>query len=187
MNYNMKIQNSCSFFGHRKINVTEELKSKTKDIIIDLITNYNVHVFLFGSRSEFDSLCHSIIDEFKHDYPYIKRICYTCINETCNLECEREKLEKVYSHVKQNILFVEEEFHFKSKYSSGKASYIERNQAMIDNSDFCIFYYDKDYNPEKRKYSKNNMSLYQPNSGTKLAYRYALSKSKVVLNVKDLI
>lgn len=46
----------CSFFGHRKIDITEELKQKVKDTIEDLIINHNVEVFLFGSRSDFDYL-----------------------------------------------------------------------------------------------------------------------------------
>lgn len=31
---------------------------------------------------------------------------------------------------------------------AGKASFVERNQGMIDNSDFSVFYYKGDYAPE---------------------------------------
>ena len=55
----------CSFFGHRKINITEELKEKVKSIIEDLILNHGVTSFLFGSRSEFDYLCHLLVTELK--------------------------------------------------------------------------------------------------------------------------
>ena len=78
---------------------------------------------------------------------------------------------------------VEEDRGFKTKYTSGKASYVERNQAMIEDSDFCIFYYDENYHPEMRKYSKKNCSFYQPKSGTKLAYIYAIRKKKTCINV----
>ena len=35
----------CSFFGHRKIEITEELKQKLREIIEDLIVNHNVSIF----------------------------------------------------------------------------------------------------------------------------------------------
>ena len=81
------------------------------------------------------------------------------------------------------MLGFEEEFEHKGKYTSGKASYVERNQAMINDSDFCIFYYDESYNPPKRKKSKQDLFEYQPKSGTRLAYDYAKQKRKIVLNV----
>ena len=55
----------CCFIGHRKINATEALKIKVSELIEDLIVNHNVNTFLFGSRSEFDNLCHSIVSEIK--------------------------------------------------------------------------------------------------------------------------
>lgn len=58
-------------------------------------------------------------------------------------------------------------------FNAGKASYVERNQEMIDASDFCVVYYDPQYRPPKRKYSKRSIGEYQPKSGTALAYEYA--------------
>ncbi len=49
---------------------------------------------------------------------------------------------------------------------AGKASYVERNRIMIDESDFGIFYMNENYFLSKSK------------SGTKIAYDYALKKSK---------
>lgn len=54
----MQKHKTCSFFGHRKIEITEELKEKVRAIVEDLIVNHNVLIFLFGSRSDFDYLCH---------------------------------------------------------------------------------------------------------------------------------
>ena len=54
--------------------------------------------------------------------------------------------------------------------NAGKAVYVERNRIMIDNSDFCIFYYDKTRAGDKF-------------SGTRLAYKYALSQNKNILNL----
>ena len=179
----------CSFFGHRKIELSEELKDKVKSVIENLIQNYNVLTFLFGSRSDFDYLCHQIVTELKEKYPSIKRVAYTCRSESCILEHEREKWEKIYSYsLKKEVrlLGVEEEFEHKTKYTSGKASYVERNQSMINDSDYCIFYYDEHYQPEMRYCSKRSVGYYQPKSGTALAYAYARQRKKILINIKQL-
>ena len=176
----------CSFFGHRKIYITEDLKQKVKVILEDLIVNHNVLIFLFGSRSDFDYLCHLVVTELKEKYPNIIRKCYTYRSETCTLESERSYWEEIYSHFRKEkvtLLGVEEEIEHKTKYTAGRASYIERNQAMINVSDYCIFYYDENYQPEIRKYSKRSIGYYQPKSGTALAYAYAKQKKKLIVNV----
>ena len=176
----------CSFFGHRKIELTEELKQKVKEVVENLIVNHNVLTFLFGSRSDFDYLCHLVVTELKEKYPNIIRKCYTCRSETCTLESEREHWEEIYSHFRKEkvtLLGVEEEVEHKTKYTSGRASYVERNQAMINDSDFCVFYYDENYQPEMRKYSKRSIGYYQPKSGTALAYAYAKQKKKTIINI----
>ena len=177
---------TCSFFGHRNTTITEELKYKVKVIVEDLIINQNVKIFLFGSRSNFDYLCHLVITELKEKYNFIKRIAYTCKSETCILESEREKWEEIYSKLQKKKVTLpgfEEEFEHKTKYTSGRASYVERNQAMINDSDYYIFCYDESYQPEMRKYSKRSIGYYQPKSGTALAYAYAKQKKKIIFNI----
>ena len=172
---------TCSFFGHRKIVETEDLIQRVRNVIVNLIENYNVRVFLFGSRSDFDSLCHSIVTELKEKYPKIERRAYTCRSETCTLEKERAYWEGVYSHFEKRpvtLLGVEQEVEHKTKYTSGKAQYVERNQAMIDDSDFCVFYYNPQYQPPRRKYSRHSIGDYQPKSGTQLAFDYASQKKR---------
>ena len=56
-------KNTCCFFGHRKINKTEELKSKLIEIIEKLIVEKHVDTFLFGSKSCFNSLCIELVTE----------------------------------------------------------------------------------------------------------------------------
>ncbi len=175
----------CSFFGHRNTELTEKQYKALKRIIEDLIIK-NVQIFLFGSRSDFDFTCHKIVTELKEKHPFIVRKCYTCKSESCTLESERAYWEEVYSHFKKEkvtLFGVEEEIEHKTKFSSGKASYVERNRAMIDDSDYCVFYYDKNYQPQTRKLSKRSVSSYQPKSGTKLAYEYAKQKRKTIINL----
>ncbi len=177
---------ACSFFGHREIELNEEIKQKVKEVIENLIVNQSVNVFLFGSRSNFDYLCHLVVTELKEKYQNIKRIAYTCKSETCTLEDKKQEMERIYSILgieKERLLCVEEEFEHKTKYRSGRASYVERNQAMINDSDFCVFYYDENYKPKMRKYSKRSDFYYQPKSGTRIAFEYAKKKKKFLINI----
>ena len=67
------MEKTCCFFGHRKIEITEELKNRLLAIIENLIISENVTTFLFGSRSQFDDLCHTIVTELKEKYPHLRR------------------------------------------------------------------------------------------------------------------
>ena len=67
--------------------------------------------------------------------------------------------------------------------AAGKAAYVERNQAMIQASDFCVFYFNDEYLPESRKESKIAITSYQPKSGTRLAFDYAKANGKTIINL----
>ncbi|MBQ8320427.1 MAG: hypothetical protein IJX81_06065 [Clostridia bacterium] len=56
---------ACCFIGHRKIDNGVELTQRVEETIRDLIKNKGVTTFLFGSRSEFDDLCHEIVIGFQ--------------------------------------------------------------------------------------------------------------------------
>lgn len=178
----------CSFFGHRKIKITKMLRNKVYGIVEDLITQKSVMVFLFGSKSQFDNLCLQVVSELKQKYPYIQRVAYTCKSESCILENEKKQWEQIFSKLDKKeieIVCFDAEYEFKSKYTAGRASYVERNQAMINQSNYCVFYYDSNYLPPQRKYSKFNISYTQPKSGTRLSYEYARQKKKHIINVFD--
>lgn len=179
----------CCFFGHRNTKLTDYQYETLKNVIENLIVNLNVRIFLFGSKSDFDTICHNVVTDLKVKYPFIVRKGYTCRSETCILESEREYWEEVYSHFRKNVSLrgVEEEVEHKTKYTSNKASYVERNKAMINDSDYCVFYYDENYQPKMRKSSNRSVGYYQPKSGTKIAYDYAKQRRKVVINLKEII
>ncbi len=177
---------TCSFLGHRNTKLAQSQIQKLNEVLENLIVEQNVSTFLFGSKSKFNNLCLSLVTSLKNKYPYIKRIGYTCRSETCHLEKDRLEWEKYYLSLgnKPSQLFgFEMECEHRTKYTAGKASYIERNQAMIDNSNYCIFYYNSEYKPSIRKLSKKDMGYYQPKSGTALAYKYAKKKKKVIINI----
>ena len=179
---------TCSFFGHRKIEWNEILEYRVTNLVKELILEHNVTTFLFGSRSNFDYVCQEIVEKLKAKYGHIKMISYTCPSEFCFLESEREKWEDVLSFSekrKVHLVCFDEEVEHKTKYTAGKSSYIQRNQAMINASDYCIFYYNKNYQPPMRSHSKRSVVEYQPNSGTALAYKYAKQKNKIIYNLFD--
>ena len=95
-----KIMKACSFFGHRDTPQTEELKEKVREIVERLIIEEGVDTFLFGSRSNFDELCHMVVTELKEKYPYIQRIAYLCKHETGCLVGEGAKMKQ---QIKQQI------------------------------------------------------------------------------------
>ena len=163
---------TCTFFGHRKIEDAENLKDKVYEVAENLILNHKVKTFLFGSKSEFNSLCENALSELKEKYPDIKRIYI------------RAEYPYISGNYEKYLLKSFEETYFPNNaINSGKAVYVERNKEMIDKSDFCIFYYKEDYKPQERKHSKSDLSSYQPKSGTKLAYDYALKKNKKIINI----
>ena len=152
------LKNTCCFIGHRKINVTDELKEKLRVVIECLIVDENIDSFLFGSKSQFDDLCWDIVTEIKKKYSHIKRIF---------VRAEYPYIDESY---KAYLLENYEDTYFpKSVLGAGKASYVKRNCEMIDNSRFCIVYYKEDYTPKSRK------------SGTKIAFAYAEKKKKSII------
>ena len=161
------------FFGHRKIEVTDELVNRLEEIVEDLIINKNVNVFLFGSKSQFDKLCLRVVTELKKKYPHIRRI-YVRAEFHYIDEGYTAYLLKSYDHT----------YYPKRLIHAGKAAYVERNYEMIDNSGYCVIYYDENYMPPRRKNSRRDLFDYQAKSGTKLAYDYAVKKGLTILNLK---
>ena len=154
------IENTCCFVGHRKINETEELKSKLIEIIEKLIAENSVDTFLFGSKSRFNSLCLETVTELKEKYPHIKRVY---------VRAEYPYISKNY---KNYLLESYEDTYYPEKIlNSGRAAYVERNCEMVDNSRFCIVYYDEPNGPTTRK------------SGTKVALDYAIKQNKNIIRV----
>lgn len=163
----------CCFIGHRKIAKSSELREKIFNAIENIIVNENVINFFFGSKSEFNDYCYEIVTELKEKYPQIKRIYV------------RSAYEHIPDWYENGLLEHYEDTYFTEHMSkAGKASYVERNQEMINKSNFCIFYYDENYLPPRRKNSRRDLFDYQPKSGTGVAYEFAMKKKdKQVFNV----
>ena len=162
---------SCCFFGHRKINETPELIERLTRTVESLITDKGVNTFYFGSKSEFDDLCHKIVTDLKEKYPHIKRIYV------------RSAFQHIPDWYEDSLLKHYEGTYFPEHMeNAGRASYVERNQEMINHSKFCVVYYDENYLPPRRKNSGRDLFDYQSKSGTKVAYDYAIKKRLIITN-----
>ncbi len=165
---------TCCFFGHRKIEVTDELVSRLKEGIEELIIEKRVDTFLFGSKNEFDKLCLSVVTELKNKYPHIRRIY---------VRAEYPYIDEEYTAYL--LKRYDQTYYPDRMIKAGRAAYVERNYEMIDNSSYCVIYYDKNYIPNRRKNSKSDLFDYQPNSGTKRAYDYAVKNGLKIVNMSQ--
>ena len=151
-----------AIIGHRKIEKTKELESAIERVVIDLIES-GADTFLFGSRGEFDEFCYDIVTRLKERYD-LKRVYV------------RAAFQYISEDYKNYLLTLYEETLFPSSVcSAGRVSYIKRNEAMIDACDVLLTFYDKNYLPNTKEKS---------NSGTAIAFKYAFSKNKRILNIK---
>ena len=148
---------TCCFVGHREIVKTDKLIKQLYLIIESLICDKGVKVFLFGSKSQFDSLCLEIVSALKEKYPFIKRVY---------VRAEYEYIDEAY--LSYLLKSYDDTYYPKSLSGAGRSVYIKRNFHMIDKSDFCVIFYDEKYAPKNRK------------SGTLKALEYAKKKNKKI-------
>ena len=148
------------FIGHRTIENSKELVSLLNETVLTLI-NKGVTNFLFGSKSAFDSLAWQVVTKIKNDYPFIKRVYVRSSNKNISKQYKKYLLK-----------FYEDTIFPFNIEKAGRGSYVERNFTMIDKSIYCVFYYNENYIPMPKR-----------NSGTKVAYNYALRKTKEIINL----
>ncbi len=166
---------TCCFIGHRRVENPTAVFEEVKKVVEALITQKGVRIFHFGSRSAFDDICYAVVTELQKAYPTLVKINYRCKSEYVVQKGERERLESVLreSCGRKVVLNEFEGWRMSDRVrNAGRASYVERNQAMIDESDYCVIYYKEEYQPEIGR-----------KSGTKFAYQYIVRKKKNFINV----
>lgn len=149
--------NTCSFFGHREIEITQDLIIKLQSIIEDLIVNKEYKTFYFGGFGEFDDLCYKIVSELKINHPFIKRVF--CLSDPRHTRVsKRPKWLTKEQYEEYVYLDLEFDYWYQRIYF--------RNIEMINQSDFVIFYVNK-----------------TENSGAYKALQYAKKKKKPFVNI----
>lgn len=60
---------ACTFFGHR--NCPDSIKSKLREVLIDLIIQQDVNMFYVGNHGRFDAIVRGVLQELKKEYSQI--------------------------------------------------------------------------------------------------------------------
>ena len=60
---------TCTFFAHR--DCPDAIKSRLREVLIDLIENRSVNMFYVGNQGQFDTLVRSVLRHLQHEYPHI--------------------------------------------------------------------------------------------------------------------
>ena len=146
----------CSCFGHFTVEITDELKASTSKEI-DKAIDRGIRIFLFGGRSDFDDLVYDIVSEIKSQISQLnlKRIfCFP-------LDKQLRKPPNWFQRKEY------EGYECPAKdFDWWYTSIYYRNCAMIDQSDFVLFY------AEERE-----------NSGAYKTYKYAVHAHKKIVNL----
>ncbi|MBQ8748929.1 MAG: hypothetical protein IJZ29_00450 [Clostridia bacterium] len=125
-------EKKCGIFGHREIEITEELEKKVENTFIDLIENKNFTTFYFGGFGDFDELSYQIITKLKEKYSHIRRI-YVVENENYITNI-RKRPKWLREEDYEEIIYLSLHFDYWAK----RIYY--RNIAIVDECDFIIFY-----------------------------------------------
>lgn len=160
------------FIGYTTIEESEELISSLKETIIMLI-NKGATTFLFSGMSEFDNLSWEVVTELKEEYSFIKRVYFRSVHQYIGNAYEKyflESYEKIYFPL--NLANAE------------KHSGVELSYEIIDNSTYCVFYYNESYESQIKHKSRHKTLLpSRYRSSTKIAYEYAKKKKKEIINL----
>ena len=152
---------TCSFFGHRDIEITQDLINKLKSIIEDLIVNKEYKTFYFGGFGNFDDLCYKVVSELKIKHPFIKRVF--CLYDPRHTRVSKRP-KWITKEEYEDYIYLDLEFDYWYQ------RIYFRNIEMINQSDFIVFYINK-----------------TENSGAYKALQYAKKKKKPFVNISTFL
>ena len=154
-----KTEKVCSCFGHFTVEITDELRARTREEIDKAVAG-GVRVFLFGGRSDFDDLVYDIVSEKKAKEAQLglKRIFCFPLDKQLRRPPPwfRQKEYEGYECPCKDFGWWYTAIYY-------------RNCAMIDQSDVVLFYAEE-----------------RANSGAYKAYMYAARLHKCIINLAHL-
>ena len=146
----------CSFFGHRDAVISDELYAIAK-AEIERSVDFGCRIFYFGEYGTFDCMCYKIVTQIQEDRRELEIKRVYCVARE---EYLRKKVRYFNKEDYDEVIYLEPSFDgwYKSIYY--------RNCAMIDRSDYIIFF------AEERE-----------GSGAYKALKYAKRKKKKIVNL----
>lgn len=146
----------CSCFGHFSIEITDSLKLRIEQEITNAL-NDGVRIFLFDGRSDFDDLCYDAVTLKMQEHPEISIRRVFCFPMDKHLRkpprwFQRKEYEALECPIKD--------------FDWWYTAIYYRNCAMIDMSDFVLFWVEE-----------------RENSGAYKTYEYAVKKKKALVNL----
>ena len=120
----------CSFFGHRVIDITDSLCTRAAAEIMRAL-EFGCRTFYFGGYGAFDSFCYKVVTKIKDENPELKIRRIYCVSQ------ERYLRKNVRYFMRENY---DDIIYLLPSFDGWYKSIYFRNCAMIDKSDFIIFY-----------------------------------------------
>ena len=147
-----------SFFGHRDYIGDERIESLIKSDIINKIKTEGFDNFYLGGNGNFDGSCARIVSEIKKDYPYIISSLVLAYPNPKWKDWQKEYILRTY------------DCHFQPDFpiTPSRFAIIKRNEWIIENSDYIIFYVNHSW------------------GGAYRAFEYAKRKKKIFINYGSL-
>lgn len=113
----------CAFLGNATIWNTREVMEKIKLTAIDLIKNKGVDTFLVGTKGEFETLSHKMLEQIQCDYPDIKIMLVIAYAQ--DLERCPYNFDDIY-------------YPTKAELANKRWSISRRNEWIIEQTDYII-------------------------------------------------
>ena len=152
---------TISFFGHRNIINTIEVKQILKDTLKNICNDIDLH-FLVGTHGDFDNIALNVVLELSKERT--KNIKISLVFSNLSI-LNKDKLGyKITDYFNgkpiQPLIYEIEEVHYKNRINVS-------NRNMVDDSDLIICYVD----------------VNKRNSGAKKALQYAIKQGKDIINL----
>ena len=165
---NLPKDKTCCFTGHRKINnanlpgIVTALRFE-----LELMISYGVNHFITGGALGFDTLAAlTILSHKQHTEDIHLHLMLPCPGQ-CQYWNERDIA--VYNHIREQA---DSYVYLCDRYHGGVMQL--RNRAMVDASDYCICYWDKD-----------TASSGKTGGGTLYTVNYARKHGLRIVNLRD--
>lgn len=155
----MKIENTCFFTGHRKLNNTQRIITLTEEQIILMIQN-GIDTFLTGGAVGFDTMCADIVCRLRDtSFPAIKLMLYL----PCYGYGEKWTDEQRYHAGLLRYKADEKRFISEEPFTPGCMK--KRNYQLVNDALYGIAYYER------------------TRSGTGQTIRYAQKTGRKIINI----